>query len=124
MTEIPVGHVSLQATDGDGSAFLAQGTNLLALGFLRADPAAYAGQGILALEDIDGFFHVVLADGLNELRDIDVNRATGDTGALGTLYATGGFLLGHFLGITECYFVIVVCSYLRVLTRHFDPVKI
>ena len=95
-SQLPVGHVALQAADGHGRALLGQHADLLALGLLRADAAADGGQVVLALQDLDGRGHVarraaaLMNSGMSHL-----HRAALAAGGLLALEAALG--LGHGL---------------------------
>ena len=89
---------ALQLADGHGLGLLAADALALALVLLRADAAADGRQHGLLANDVQGAAKVLLADLLNELGDVDVDRAALDAERLLAVHAALGLGQRHLLG--------------------------
>ena len=90
-----------------------KGADGLALRLLRADTPAYSRQGILPFQGLHCAGHVVLSDGLDELRNIDRHGAAAGARPFRALDTTAR--LGHSLfgTVTEGNLVKVLGADLR-----------
>ena len=118
----PVGDVSLERTDTDTRALLGPKAETLALGLLGADPSGHAGEGVVPEERIRGTGHIATAEQVDELRDVDPDRAAVDALGVLALEAALGLEDGEVLGEPEVDFLERVRAPVRVLLRHRDAV--
>ena len=101
-----------------------KGADGLALRLLRADTPAYSRQGILPFQGLHCAGHVVLSDGLDELRNIDRHGAAAGARPFRALDTTAR--LGHSLfgTVTEGNLVKVLGVDLRLLSGHRLAIEI
>ena len=100
---LPVGHVALEAADGDAlpDVFVdgADGAELLALVLLRADAAADGRQDARLADDAEGLGVVALGDLMDEGGDVDGDGAALHARGVLALEATAGLDPRLSLGI-------------------------
>ena len=118
MAVVPVGHETFQPPDPDGFALHAAGAEFLALGLLGTDAAAYGGQGAGGGNDLIGALIVLFLDLLDELGNLDHDRAALHAGLGLALEAAGRFVQGLLLGVAQGHFVEIPAADHGVLRRH------
>ena len=89
---------ALELADSNGLALLAADALALALVLLRADAAADGGEHGLLADDVQGAAVVLRANLLDELRDVDVDRAALDAERALAVHAALGLGQRHLLG--------------------------
>ena len=89
---------ALELADGHGLGLLTTDALALALVLLRADAAADGGEHGLLADDVQGAAVVLRADLLDELRDVDVDRAALDAERALAVHAALGLGQRHLLG--------------------------
>src|SRR6516162_1194498 len=111
----------LQPADGDRLKRLADDAHAFTLRLLRADAAADSGQQIAGGNRVVGAAQILVADRLDELRDVDVDRTAGDTARIRAEQAALRFVERFFQRIAAIDFVKVFDPYLRVLFTYWSP---
>ena len=98
---VPVGDKAFETADADRLTLDAADALALALRLLRADTAADGGQRGGLVDDLIGALVVLLGDLLDELGDLHLHGAAGDTGMILAVEAAGGFVKRLLLGVAE-----------------------
>jgi hypothetical protein len=111
----------LQAADGDRLAPLAQDARHLALLLLGADAAAHRGESVVLLDLPGGLDELPLPHEVDELGDLDIDRAPLDARGVLALDAAGRLHDGQVGGEAEGDFPEVVPPHFRRLLRHRLP---
>ncbi len=120
MGQGPVGDVPLEVPDRNRGALLGADADLLALRFLRADPAGDAGERIVVEKGLGGRVNVALGDEVDEARDVHPYRAALDAGGVLALDAALGLGRGEQLGEPEVHLLEVPGADVRQLLRHVE----
>ena len=98
----------------------ADGALLLTLLFLRADTAAHGGEQVGLLDDADAGGEVAVLDGLDEIGDVDTDRAALDTWLIRAVQATLRCLESHVARESQGDLPHVMDAFGRILFRHGD----
>ena len=118
MGVVIVGDKPFQTADGDRLALDAADAFPFALGLLRADTSADSRQGRGLADDLVCTLKVTCRNLGNKFRDMDIDRAAGDTGFILTVEASLRFVQRHLFGIAEGYLLEVFVADIWVLRRH------
>jgi hypothetical protein len=115
---LPIGEKPLEIADGNGAAFLAENALSLALDFLRANPPAHGGQGILLPDDPDALGIATFNNGTDEARDGHSHRTS--THAFGSfaLDTAGSLGLSQSLSVANGNFKKIMTADICRLFRH------
>ena len=97
---------------------LADGADAFALIFLWADASADGRQQAGLGQDVVGTAQILLADLLDEARDVDADRATRDAGLVRAHQAAIGFAQGFFEVVAAGHFFKIPGPNFRVLLAH------
>ena len=112
---VPVGHETLEGSDGYGLAFATEDAGTFALRLLWAHTSANGRQGRVFGYDVACLDEVALFDSRNEIGDADADGALAHAEWLLAVEAASGFGNGLFFGEAFGDFVEVVYSCLGVL---------
>ena len=118
MRQMPVRRKALQPADGDRLKLHAQGALAFALRFLRAHAAAHGGQGGILRDHLIRIFIIARLDMGNEIRNLNIDRASLHAGAVFAVQAARGLLLGQRHGIAQRHLVKVVNARPSLLRGH------
>ena len=118
-----VGSEAFQIADGDRRrVHLQVDAAALALLLLRTDPPAYGRQCRCLLEDSGGFQEMSPLDVLDEVGDVDIDRAAFHAGRLRTVETAFRLLHGHLRGQTDVHlFQTGRGAVGRIKLRHLHP---
>ena len=115
---VVVGNKPFQTPDADRLALDAADTFALALALLGADPSADGGEGRGKADDLVGALKIPFGDLFDEIGDLDVHRAAGDTGHIFAVKTALRLVDRHLGGIAQRHLVEVVVADVRVLGGH------
>ena len=115
---VPIGNKALQPPDGDAFPFFAADTDRLTLAFLRTDPTADGGQGVICRKNCPCAGKVAIGNPGNKLRDTHSDGTAGAAGSVGTIEAAARFLDGGIFIIAQCYLLKIAAAAVRGLHRH------
>ena len=115
---VSVGDVAFKSADCHRFAFNAAYALHFALGFLRADTAAYCRKGAGAGDDLIRFFKFALGYVSDKFRDGNAYGTAGNTGAIFAVKTALSLVDGLLFGIAESNFFKILVTYVRILNRH------
>ena len=115
---MPVGRKPFQTTDGHRLALAPAHTMRFALGLLRTYTTANSGQRAGFRDGQIGTLGIARHQLLDEIRNLDIDRAAGHAGARLTIQAALRFLHRHIPCVTFGYFFKIGRTNSRFLFRH------
>jgi hypothetical protein len=110
-----VGDISFESADGDRLAFYTANTFRFALGLLRANTAADGRKRARLGDSFESALCVAFDDKRNEIRYLNIYRASLRAGASLTVKAPRSLFGGHFISVAKRDLVKVFISYVRIL---------
>jgi hypothetical protein len=117
----PIGHEPFQVADTYRIMLFGQNADDFALFILRADAAAYGGQGIGFFDLTRRFGKFPFSHQENKSGNIDFDRTTIDTFRFGAGQTSFGFSHGQFRGQPKRHLIEILDPIFGFLGRHILP---